>query len=103
MANQERLDKAFGAGVGVDLVFVCRREDEEHIFRSLVSLLFGDRINLVRYALPEGVHGTKKGLDGGARLSRLQRAASRKKAWGDFAAQLQPEHPELAGYRASGS
>jgi len=93
LANKERLDKAFGAGVGVDLVLVCRRESEERIFRSVVSLLFGGRINVVRYALPEGVHGTKKALDGDARRSRLQRAASRKEAWADFAGQLRQEHP----------
>lgn len=91
-ANQERLDKAFGKGVEVTLVFVCRRENEEQIFRSVAGLLFGDRVKVIRYALPEGVHGTKKMLDG-ATLSRAARAALRREAWKPLAEQIKSENP----------
>lgn len=92
-ANQERLDKAFGAGVQVDLGFVCRRETEENIFRSVVGLLFGDRVNVARYAIPDGVHGLRKDLDGDAKMSRVQRAAARREAWAALAGQIQAASP----------
>ncbi|MCA6101601.1 RNaseH domain-containing protein [Bradyrhizobium australafricanum] len=92
-ANQERLDKAFGAGVRIDLGFVCRREAEETIFRSVVGLLFGDRVNVVRYAMPDGVHGLRKDLDGEAKMSRVQRAAARRDAWAALAGQMRDLSP----------
>jgi hypothetical protein len=90
-ANQERLDKAFGKGVAVTLVFLCRRENEVQIFRSVAGLLFGDRVKITRYALPEGVHGTKKMLDG-ATLTRAERAALRREAWKPLAEQIKSEN-----------
>jgi hypothetical protein len=91
--NQKLLDRAFGSGVGIDLMFVCRRESEEVIFRSAMSLLFGDRINVVRHALPDGVHGTRKSLDGESRLTRTQRASVRRDAWLPLAEQIHREFP----------
>jgi hypothetical protein len=92
-ANRELLDRAFGAGAGINLMFVCRREAEEVVFRSVVALLFGDRIKVIRHALPEGVHGTRKTLDGESRLTRAQRAAVRRAAWTPLAEQLRTEFP----------
>ncbi|TWI76469.1 uncharacterized protein DUF3893 [Bradyrhizobium huanghuaihaiense] len=92
-ANRELLDRAFGPRTGIDLMFVCRRESEEVIFRSAVSLLFGDRINVVRHAIPDGVHGTRKILDGEARLTRTQRAGVRRDAWLPLAEQIRQEFP----------
>ncbi|GAB9109921.1 RNaseH domain-containing protein [Bradyrhizobium diazoefficiens] len=80
-ANRERLDKAFGKDVPIDLMFVCRREEEGRLFASVVSLIFGDRVNVVRHAIPDGVHGTRQQLDGDVRNSRLKRAAARREAW----------------------
>jgi len=90
-ANRGRLDKAFGAETEINLVFVCRREREDQIFRSVVSLLFGDRVNVIRYVLPEGTHGTRKALDGKTRLSRVERAAARKEAWSDLAESIRKD------------
>ena len=92
-ANQERLDKAFGKDVGIDLMFVCRREDEGKIFASVVSLIFGDRVNVVRHAMPDGVHGTRQQLDGDARNNRLKRAAARREAWKPLAESIRSEFP----------
>jgi hypothetical protein len=92
-ANQERLDKAFGKDVGIDLMFVCRREDEGRIFASVVSLIFGDRVNVVRHAMPDGVHGTRQQLDGDARNSRLKRATARREAWMPLAERIRTEFP----------
>jgi hypothetical protein len=92
-ANQERLDKAFGKQTEINLMFVCRREAEEGIFRSVVGVLFGDRVNVVRHAIPEGVHGTRKALDGAANLNRMQRAALRKTAWTSLAEQIRDDFP----------
>lgn len=92
-ANRALLDRAFGADAGIDLMFACRRESEEVIFRSAVSLLFGDRINVVRHAIPDGVHGTRKVLDGQARLTRTQRAGVRRDAWLPLAEQIRQEFP----------
>ncbi|MBX9679820.1 MAG: RNaseH domain-containing protein [Gemmataceae bacterium] len=91
-ANRSRLDKAFGKDAPVTLVLVCRREDEERIFRSVVELLFGGRVKVVRYALPDGVHGTKRTLDG-ATLNRSARAALRREAWKPLAEQIKAENP----------
>jgi hypothetical protein len=92
-ANQERLDKAFGKQAEINLMFICRREAEEGIFRSVVGLLFGDRVKVVRHAIPEGVHGTRKALDGGANLNRTQRAGLRKAAWTNLAKQIRDDFP----------
>ena len=75
------LDKAFGKDVPIDMMFVCRREEEGRLFASVVSLIFGDRVNVVRHAMPDGVHGTRQALDGDVRNSRLKRAAARREAW----------------------
>lgn len=90
-ANRDRLDRAFGSGAAIDLMFVCRRESEEVVFRSAVSLLFGDRINVVRHAIPDGVHGTRKMLDGESRPTRTQRAEVRRNAWLPLAEQIRQE------------
>jgi hypothetical protein len=92
-ANRDRLDRAFGSGAAIDLMFVCRRESEEVVFRSAASLLFGDRINVVRHAIPDGVHGTRKMLDGESRSTRTQRAGVRRKAWLPLAEQIRQEFP----------
>ena len=92
-ANQERLDKAFGKDVGINLMFVCRREDEGRIFASVVSLIFGDRVNVVRHAMPDGVHGTRQQLDGDARNNKLNRAAARREAWKPLAERIRSEFP----------
>lgn len=92
-ANRERLDKAFGGGVPIDLMFVCRREEEGRLFASVVSLIFGDRVNVVRHAMPDGVHGTRQQLDGDARYSRLKRAAARREAWLPLAERIRTEFP----------
>jgi hypothetical protein len=92
-ANCQRLDKAFGAKTIINLLLVCRREREDQIFRSVVGLLFGDRVNVVRYALPEGTHGPRKALDGNARHTRGERAASRKHAWLDLAEGIRNDFP----------
>lgn len=92
-ANQERLDKAFGKDVSIDLMFVCRREEEGRIFASVVSLMFGDRVKVLRHALPDGVHGTRQQLEGDARNSRLKRAAARKEAWMPLAERIRAEFP----------
>lgn len=92
-ANRERLDKAFGSGSAIDLVFLCRREREAEIFKSVVTLLFGDRVNVVRYGIPDGVHGTQKILDGEVRRTRAQRAAVRRQAWLGLAEQIKVAHP----------
>jgi len=92
-ANRELLDRAFGVGADINLMFVCRRESEEVVFRSVVALLFGDRIRVIRHALPEGVHGTKKALDGESKLTRAQRAVVRRGAWTPLAEQLRAEFP----------
>jgi hypothetical protein len=92
-ANQERLDKAFGKDVRIDLMFVCRREDEGRIFASVVSLIFGDRVNVVRHAMPDGVHGTRQQIDGDARNSRLKRATARREAWMPLAERIRTEFP----------
>ncbi|MCW2361270.1 RNaseH domain-containing protein, partial [Bradyrhizobium elkanii] len=92
-ANRERLDKAFGEGVPIDLMFVCRREEEGRLFASVVSLIFGDRVNVVRHATPDGVHGTRQQLDGDARNSRLKRAAARREAWLPLAERIRTGFP----------
>jgi hypothetical protein len=92
-ANRDLLDRAFGAGTDIDLMFVCRREAEEVVFRSVVALLFGDRIKVVRHAMPEGAHGTRKALDGESRLPRAQRAVVRRGAWTPLAEQIRTEFP----------
>jgi hypothetical protein len=92
-SNRARLDKAFGQGAAVDLVFVCRREDEETIFRSAVALIFGDRVHVVRHAMPEGVHGTRRELDGDVRNNRTKRAEERRDAWMPLATQLKTDSP----------
>src|SRR5262249_31957008 len=92
-ANRELLDRAFGVGADINLIFVCRRESEEVVFCSVVALLFGDRIRVIRHALPEGVHGTKKALDGESKLTRAQRAVVRRGAWTPLAEQLRAEFP----------
>jgi hypothetical protein len=92
-ANQERLDKAFGKDVPIDLMFVCRREDEGSIFASVVSLIFGDRVNVVRHAMPQGVHGTRQQLDGDVRNNRLKRAGARREAWLPLAEKIRTEFP----------
>jgi hypothetical protein len=92
-ANRQRLDKAFGSASAIDLVFLCRRESEARIFQAVVALLFGDRVQVVRYGLPEGVHGTQKSLDGGTRRTRAQRAGIRRQAWMEFAEELKRQHP----------
>lgn len=91
-ANRERLDRAFGAGAQIDLVFVCRREQEDRIFRSVVGLLFGDRVNVVRHVLPDGTHGARKALDG-EKSTRSARAALRKSAWLSLAEIIRTELP----------
>jgi hypothetical protein len=93
-ANKRRLDEAFGRGTAIDLVFLCRRESEENIFRSVVTLLFGDRVRVVRYGIPDGVHGTQKSLDGEIRRTRTQRAAARRQAWLELAEQIKAAHPD---------
>jgi hypothetical protein len=92
-ANKRRLDAAFGHATSIDLVFLCRREREAEIFRSVVALLFGDRVHIVRYGIPDGVHGTQKSLDGDARRTRAQRAASRRQAWLELADEIKAAHP----------
>ncbi|WP_298253202.1 RNaseH domain-containing protein [Bradyrhizobium sp.] len=92
-ANRERLDRAFGKDVAIDLMFVCRREEEGRLFASVVSLIFGDRVNVVRHAMPDGVHGTRQQLDGDARNSRLKRASARKEAWLPLAERIRTEFP----------
>lgn len=92
-ANRERLDKAFGKDVPIDLMFVCRREEEGRLFASVVSLIFGDRVNVVRHAMPDGVHGTRQQLDGDVRNSRLKRAAARREAWLPLAERIRTEFP----------
>lgn len=92
-ANQERLDKAFGKDVPIDMMFVCRREEEGRLFASVVSLIFGDRVNVVRHAMPDGVHGTRQALDGDVRNSRLKRAAARREAWLPLAERIRTEFP----------
>ncbi|MDP3767837.1 MAG: RNaseH domain-containing protein, partial [Dehalococcoidia bacterium] len=92
-ANKRRLDKAFGRGSAIDLVFLCRREREAEIFQSIVALLFGDRVRVVRYGIPDGVHGTQKKLDGEARRTRTQRAAARRQSWIELAEQIKASHP----------
>ena len=92
-ANRQRLDRAFGSGSAIDLVFLCRREREAEIFRSVVTLLFGDRVRVVRYGIPDGVHGTQKTLDGEVRRTRAQRAAIRRQAWLGLAEQIKAAHP----------
>ncbi len=92
-ANRERLDKAFGEGVPLDLMFVCRREEEGRLFASVVSLIFGDRVKVVRHAMPDGVHGTRQQLDGDARNSRLKRAAARREAWLPLAERIRTGFP----------
>jgi hypothetical protein len=61
-----------------------------------VSLLFGDRINVVRHAIPVGVHGTRKMLDGETRSTRTQRAGLRRKGWLPLAEQIRQEYLEDA-------
>lgn len=92
-ANRERLDKAFGKDVPIDLMFVCRREEEGRLFTSVVSLIFGDRVNVVRHAMPDGVHGTRQRLDGDVRNSRVKRAAARRGAWLPLAERIRTEFP----------
>lgn len=92
-ANRERLDKAFGKDVPIDLMFVCRREEEGGLFASVVSLIFGDRVNVVRHAMPNGVHGTRQQLDGDVRNSRLRRASARREAWLPLAERIRTEFP----------
>lgn len=92
-ANKERLDKAFGKDVAINLMFVCRREEEGRIFASVVSLIFGDRVNVVRHAMPDGVHGTRQQLDGDGRNNRLNRAAARRQSWMPLAERIKTEFP----------
>jgi hypothetical protein len=92
-ANRERLDKAFDRDVPIDLMFICRREDEERLFASVVSLIFGDRVNVVRHAMPDGVHGTRQQLDRDAKISRPKRAAARRDAWLPLAERIRTEFP----------
>lgn len=92
-ANRDLLDRAFGSAACIDLMFVCRREVEETIFRSAVSLLFGDRINVVRHSLPDGVHGTRNALDGDTKLPRTERASVRREAWRPLAEEIRREFP----------
>jgi hypothetical protein len=92
-ANKKRLDEAFGHGTTIDLVFLCRREREAEVFRSVVTLLFGDRVRVVRHAIPDGVHGTRRSLDGDASRTRAQRAAVRRQAWLALAEQIKATHP----------
>jgi hypothetical protein len=92
-SNRARLDKAFGDNSNIDLVFVCRREEEEITFRSVVALIFGDRIRVVRHAMPEGVHGTRQELDGEVRNNRTKRAEGRQDSWLPFATRLKAESP----------
>ncbi|RXH29337.1 hypothetical protein XH84_22910 [Bradyrhizobium nanningense] len=92
-ANRERLDKAFGKDVPIDLMFVCRREEEGRLFASVVSLIFGDRVNVVRHAMPAGVHGTRQQLDGDVRNTRLKRAAARRAAWLPLADRIRSGFP----------
>ncbi|WP_316158730.1 MULTISPECIES: RNaseH domain-containing protein [unclassified Bradyrhizobium] len=92
-ANRERLDKAFGKAAPIDLMFVCRREDEASIFASVVSLIFGDRVKVVRHAMPERVHGTRQQLDGDLRNKRTERAAARREAWLPLAERIRTEFP----------
>lgn len=92
-ANRERLDKAFGKDVPIDLMFVCRRQEEGRLFASVASLIFGDRVNVVRHAMPDGVHGTRQQLDGDVRNSRLKRAAARRGAWLPLAERIRTEFP----------
>ncbi|MDA9420930.1 RNaseH domain-containing protein [Bradyrhizobium sp. CCBAU 53380] len=92
-ANRERLDKAFGKDVPIDLMFVRRREEEGRLFASVVSLIFGDRVNVVRHAMPAGVHGTRQQLDGDVRNSKLKRAAARREAWLPLAERIRSGFP----------
>ena len=91
--NRERLDRTFGRDAPITLVFVCRRESEFQIFRSVADMLFGGRLTLIRKVLPEGVHGSRKTLDNGKSLKRRERADIRAQAWAPLAEQILAETP----------
>jgi hypothetical protein len=96
VANKERLSRAFGAGQKVKLIYICRREQEERIFRSVVDLLFGGDVEVVRYSLPDGVHGSRRILDGDEKLTRRARAEKRNQAWRPLAEEILRDYPGAA-------